>query len=146
MKIFTATNTIGCTLTLILLLICSLPLAAAEPPVFEQDLTQPPPMGITFSGDDAYDPAAGGRAVPIPLYTDSYSGDDAYDPAADGLARPQQNYAVTFSGDDAYDPAAGGRAVPIPLYTDSYSGDDAYDPATEGPVQALPPGYANIGR
>ena len=80
----------------------------------------------------------------------SYSGDDAYDPAAGGTpelsvaAAPQRNVrsgATTWSGDDAYDPAASG--LPAPLLTAlaqrtiagnaaTFSGDDAYDLAAGG--------------
>jgi hypothetical protein len=74
--------------------------------------------GYTYSGDDAYDPAAGGTpersvssATPDPrlsVFTAaaSYSGDDDYDPAAGG--KPGLSAAATFSGDDDYDIAAGG--------------------------------------
>ena len=49
--------------------------------------------GGTFSGDDAYDPAAGAAGLSIVLsagdFADaSFSGDDAYDPAAGGLGAP----------------------------------------------------------
>jgi len=84
----------------------------------------------SYSGDDAYDPAAGGlpsltvAAIPhriIPTGATTFSGDDSYDPAAGGLpvlsvaALPQRiirSDATTFSGDDAYDPAAGGLSAP----------------------------------
>ena len=93
--------------------------------------------GISYSGDDPYDPAAGGlpaislNQVPLGSVASSatsLSGDDAYDPAADGL-EPLENVWVsewaarrditTLSGDDDYDPAAGGTpqlyaAVPGP--------------------------------
>jgi hypothetical protein len=93
--------------------------------------------GISYSGDDPYDPAAGGlptislNQVPLGSVASSattLSGDDAYDPAAGGLD-PLENVWVsewvarrditTLSGDDAYDPAAGGTpqlyaAVPAP--------------------------------
>lgn len=67
-----------------------------------------------YSGDDIYDPAAGGRAYrPYAGPAQSYSGDDAYDAAADGLVqRPLRARNVSYSGDDAYDFAAGGRAQP----------------------------------
>ena len=38
----------------------------------------------------------------------TYSGDDAYDPAAGSQPELSVAAATTFSGDDAYDPAAGG--------------------------------------
>ena len=80
----------------------------------------------SYSGDDAYDPAAGGLlAISVAAVSQqdgrsgatTLSGDDAYDPAAGGLpaisvaAAPQRitrSGATTWSGDDAYDPAAGG--------------------------------------
>jgi hypothetical protein len=79
-----------------------------------------------------------------------YSGDDPYDPAAGGqpekslstsLQRSTSTAASTHSGDDAYDPAAGGqpemslatRVQPsTPMTANTYSGDDAYDPAAGG--------------
>jgi hypothetical protein len=77
----------------------------------------------SYSGDDAYDPAAGGRPVlsvstasepRAPSRALSYSGDDAYDPAAG--SRPailaiaaSESSGLSYSGDDAYDAAAGGR-------------------------------------
>jgi hypothetical protein len=88
-------------------------------------------VGISYSGDDLYDPAAGGRpelsvamasaSERSPFSTGiSYSGDDPYDPAAGG--RPELSVAmasaserspfstgISYSGDDPYDPAAGGR-------------------------------------
>jgi len=94
-------------------------------------------------------PAAPQR-IPGPYY--SYSGDDAYDPAAGGLGSEQQSPDFTnekpdlksggYSGDDAYDPAAGGLSFeqkppagpseqPV-RKSGGYSGDDAYDPAAGG--------------
>jgi hypothetical protein len=110
-----------------------------------------------YSGDDAYDPAAGGTpelsvaALPersAAAVAVSFSGDDAYDPAAGGTselsvaALPERSaaaVAVSYSGDDAYDPAAGGTpelsvaALPersAAAVAVTYSGDDDYDPAT----------------
>jgi hypothetical protein len=82
----------------------------------------------SYSGDDAYDPAAGGLSLgqkPSDLIREQplrksggFSGDDAYDPAAGGLSLEQKSPAVdmegyffnkgSYSGDDPYDPAAGG--------------------------------------
>lgn len=80
----------------------------------------------SYSGDDAYDPAAGGRPDLSVIVTSgrsapgagiSYSGDDAYDPAAGGrpelsvilaARRSRLSTGLSYSGDDAYDPAAGG--------------------------------------
>jgi hypothetical protein len=111
--------------------------------------------GATFSGDDAYDPAAGGRPE-LSVFlayawlkssgTSSYSGDDLYDPAAVSVFWPASRAATrTYSGDDAYDPAAGGDPVPacdlaaaeiirrIVLHVPGgLSGDAAYDPAAGG--------------
>jgi hypothetical protein len=47
--------------------------------------------GGGYSGDDAYDPAAGGQprvslVKPFQASTGSYSGDDVYDPAAGGMS------------------------------------------------------------
>jgi hypothetical protein len=87
-----------------------------------------PGSHYSYSGDDAYDPAAGGLSIkqsPANLAKEQpvrqsggYSGDDAYDPAAGGLSIGQKpaNLAKEqpvrqsggYSGDDAYDPAAGG--------------------------------------
>ena len=77
------------------------------------------PLAAAFarqSGDDAYDPAVGGRpelsvlsalAQRKPTDTSSYSGDDIYDPAAGAVFRPANSVLrSTYSGDDAYDPAA----------------------------------------
>jgi hypothetical protein len=111
-------------------------------------------------------------AIPVVAQTEgvgdgNYSGDDAYDPAAGGLpaisgaAAPQRinrRGATTLSGDDAYDPAAGGLpAISWAGFTQDtdfdlpcaptaselearrsrsvdggFSGDDAYDPAAGG--------------
>ena len=90
----------------------------------------------SFSGDDAYDPAAGSELARLSQAAwSSFSGDDAYDPATG--ARPAAAFhsaPQSLSGDDAYDPAAGSwlarltnRARAI-----SYSGDDAYDLAAGG--------------
>ncbi len=80
----------------------------------------------SYSGDDAYDPAAGGTpelsvaSLPHRIIEEgavTFSGDDAYDPAAGGTPelsvaslphRIIAGGAVTLSGDDTYDPAAGG--------------------------------------
>ena len=128
--------------SLVLLLLAAFPLAAAAGSA----------DGLSYSGDDAYDRAAGGFPD---LYTGvafSFSGDDAYDPAVGGLAaggipeRAAFIFAAGFSGDDAYDPAAGGLAA-VSLFSLSelafcepsvfsveggFSGDDAYDLAAGG--------------
>jgi hypothetical protein len=103
---------------MILALLVVAPLAAA---------TGPEDVG-RFSGDDAYDPAAGGRpelSVAAPSEPSarsarvSFSGDDPYDPAAGGkpelslilaARRSSPGTEVSYSGDDPYDPAAGGWA------------------------------------
>jgi hypothetical protein len=127
--------------SLVLLLLGAFPFAAAAGSL----------DGSSYSGDDAYDPAAGGFPD---LYTGaafSLSGDDAYDIAAGGI--PERGafiFAAGFSGDDAYDPAAGGlesvslfsvaEALRGLAFCDSteladvgrFSGDDAYDPAAGG--------------
>lgn len=121
--------------SLILLLLAAFPLAAAA----------------SYSGDDPYDPAAGGFPELYASVAASFSGDDAYDLAAG--ANPERGallFAAGFSGDDAYDPAAGGlAAVSVFTVTDlraelaacdlsalvvsgGFSGDDAYDPAAGG--------------
>ena len=116
--------------TLILLLLAVFPLAAAAD--HRSDLS--------YSGDDAYDPAAGGlRALSVVAESDvasygsaglamavSYSGDDAYDPAAGGLPA-LSTVAVTASQSDVVD--CGPVGSPI---VGRYSGDDAYDPAAGG--------------
>ena len=127
--------------SLVLLLLGAFPFAAAAGSL----------DGSSYSGDDAYDPAAGGFPE---LYTGapfSLSGDDAYDVAAGGI--PERGafiFASGFSGDDAYDPAAGGlesvslfsvaEALRGFAFCDSseladigrFSGDDAYDLAAGG--------------
>ena len=96
----------------------------------------------SFSGDDAYDPAAGSLLALLTRFADgthaaSYSGDDAYDPAAG--ARPARAFLAaprSYSGDDAYDLAAGSRPALFSRFTGgSYSGDDDYDPAAGGVLQ-----------
>jgi hypothetical protein len=122
--------------SLILLLLAAFPLAAAE---------------ASYSGDDLYDPAAGGFPELYASVAASFSGDDAYDLAAG--ANPERGallFAAGFSGDDPYDPAAGGLpAVALfsvaeswgelaacdlaePVVLGGFSGDDAYDPAAGG--------------
>ena len=102
--------------------------------------------------------ATGGQGV------GTYSGDDAYDPAAGGRPElslnggPRLSAGTSYSGDDAYDPAAGGRpglwlfahAVDVTpsvrcglpaaeiarrsamAIAGGFGGDDAYDPAAGG--------------
>ena len=92
----------------------------------------------TFSGNDAYDLAAG--AFPglfVASFAGSLSGDAAYDAAAGGLAfgsaGSMSRAASTFSGNDAYDLAAG--AFPglfLASFAGSLSGDAAYDAAAGG--------------
>ena len=92
----------------------------------------------TFSGNDAYDLAAG--AFPglfVASFGGSLSGDAAYDAAAGGLvfgsAGSMSRAASTFSGNDAYDLAAG--AFPglfLVSFGGSLSGDAAYDAAAGG--------------
>jgi hypothetical protein len=110
--------------TLILLLAVSFPLAAAAGGA----------SAASYSGDDAYDPAAGGlSAYESPsesaspnqaglAFSAGYSGDDAYDPAAGGLSA---SFSLAAEGDDCDDPS--GLAS-----VGSFSGDDAYDPAAGG--------------
>jgi len=117
---------------LVLLLVVAFPLAAAA----------------SYSGDDLYDPAAGGFPGLYASIAASFSGDDAYDLAAGAFPeRGALLFAAGFSGDDAYDPAAGGLAA-VTLFTladlraelavcdlsavavsGGFSGDDAYDTA-----------------
>jgi hypothetical protein len=127
--------------SLILLLVVAFPLAAAAGFL----------DGNSYSGDDAYDPAAGGFPELYMNGSASLSGDDAYDLAAGALPeRGALLFAAGFSGDDAYDPAAGGLAA-VPLFSvaeslgefakcdpsalsvaGGFSGDDLYDPAAGG--------------
>jgi hypothetical protein len=109
--------------------------------VSRADVFDSPEGGGTFSGDDAYDPAAGGLAVLMSagdVVGATFSGDDAYDPAAGALVvlmSAGDVVGATFSGDDAYDPATGALAVlrsAGDVVGASYSGDDAYDPAADG--------------
>ena len=126
--------------SLILLLVVAFPLAAAA----SLD-------GKSYSGDDPYDPAAGGFPGLYLSVDGSLSGDDAYDLAAGALPeRGALVFAAGFSGDDAYDPAAGGLAA-VSLFSvaelrgelaecdasalsvaGGLSGDDLYDPAAGG--------------
>ena len=127
--------------SLILLLVVAFPLAAAAGPL----------DGRSYSGDDAYDPAAGGFPGLYVSVAASLSGDDAYYVAAGALPeRGALLFAAGFSGDDAYDPAAGGLAA-VSLFSvaeslgelaecdasvlsvaGGFSGDDLYDPAAGG--------------
>gem|GEM_PF-2081384 len=127
--------------SLILLLVVAFPLAAAAGSL----------DGKSYSGDDPYDPAAGGFPGLYLSVDGSLSGDDAYDLAAGALPeRGALVFAAGFSGDDAYDPAAGGLAA-VSLFSvaelrgelaecdasalsvaGGLSGDDLYDPAAGG--------------
>jgi hypothetical protein len=96
------------------------------------------PLAAAFasqSGDDAYDPAAGGRPKLSVLSalarskstgTSSYSGDDIYDPAAMTVFRPASSALPSiYSGDDAYDPAAWHEArtvAPVAAQADPTAG------------------------
>jgi hypothetical protein len=125
--------------SLVLLLAAAFPLAAGAG--FD---------GSTYSGDDAYDRAAGGFPELAMSGAASLSGDGAYDLAAGALPeRGALVFASGFGGDDAYDPAAGGLAA-VSLFSLSeslkvaecdssglsvsgrFGGDDAYDPAAGG--------------
>ena len=123
--------------SLVLLLLAAFPLAAAAGSA----------DGSSYSGDDAYDRAAGGFPDLYASVASSLSGDDAYDLAAGGIPeRAALIFAAGFGGDDAYDPAAGGLAA-VSLFSLSelafceasefavaggFSGDDAYDLAAGG--------------
>jgi hypothetical protein len=124
----------------IVLLLVAFPLAAAAGHS----------QGRTYSGDDAYDPAAGRFAPSSADFAVTFSGDDAYDPAArsSDLASLAASISASYSGDDAYDPAAGGLAAQtnfafIANQGDAagcelaggslvgiHSGDGLYDPAS----------------
>lgn len=104
----------------------------------------------SFTDESLSSPPEVSHRIPGKYY--SYSGDDAYDPAAGGLSPGQKSSDLVkeqpvrksggYSGDDAYDPAAGGlsfeqepptRAPELPVRkSGGYSGDDAYDPAAGG--------------
>ncbi len=106
-------------------LLVTLVLIALPTVIFAQD-------GGNYSGDDAYDPAAGALIASNARFVTNFSGDDdAYDLAAGGQpAETPVRYVNRFSGDDAYDPAAGGLYYePTVRYVANFSGDDAYDPA-----------------
>jgi len=102
---------------LVMLILIALPTA-----IFAQD-------GGNYSGDDAYDPAAGALIASYARFVTNFSGDDAYDLASGG--QPEDTpvlFVNRFSGDDAYDPAAGGFYYePTIRYVSNFSGDDAYD-------------------
>jgi hypothetical protein len=120
--------------TLIVLLLAVFPLAAAAEHTGD----------LSYSGDDAYDPAAGGlrplsgvAASDVASYSPagfaaagSYSGDDAYDPAAGGLPALST---VAASQSDVVDCDPAGSAI-----VGRYSGDDAYDPAAGGDPSGTP--------
>lgn len=127
--------------SLVLLLLGAFPLAAAAGSI----------DGSSYSGDDAYGPAAGGFPELYAGVAPGFSGDDAYDLAAGGNPeRGASIFAAGSSGDDAYDPAAGGlEAVSLISVAEAlrsialceepelagvgrFSGDDAYDPAAGG--------------
>jgi hypothetical protein len=99
---------------LVLLLLVAFPLAAAAGSV----------DGSSYSGDDAYDPAAGGFPELYASVAASFSGDDAYDLAAGAIPeRGALIFAAGFSGDDAYDAAAGGlEAVSLFSVADAMGG------------------------
>jgi hypothetical protein len=114
-KQFTKTEYLSVGLVLLLLLV-AVPVGAQTVDVGD----------VSYSGDDPYDPAAGGLPAislnPVsqpdfPSGAATLSGDDSYDPAAGGLdplSDPwvsewaARRHFTTLSGDDAYDPAAGG--------------------------------------
>jgi hypothetical protein len=112
--------------TLVLLLAASFPLAAAAGA-----------SDVSFSGDDAYDPAAGGLFAAAGAseiasldesgfaFSGGSSGDDAYDPAAGGLSALSASFSLAAESDDCDD--ASGIAL-----VGSFSGDDAYDVAAGG--------------
>jgi hypothetical protein len=122
----------------ILLLLAVFPLAAAA----EHR------SSVSYSGDDAYDPAAGGLGVlsavagsegKVASYSLSgsaiaggYSGDDAYDPAAGGLPALSAGAVIASQSDVADCDPTGFEVV------GRYSGDDAYDPAAGGILYGSP--------
>ena len=95
------------------ILLHAAPAAAVENRVDNPDPFHAVRHGVSFSGDDDYDPAAGGQPLLTRTVASSYSGDDAYDPAAGGQALLVRTFASSYSGDDAYDPAAGGLNQPL---------------------------------
>lgn len=62
----------------------------------------PTELAASYSGDDAYDPAAGGLEA-VSTFAFAASEDEAAD-----CVTPEYTIAESYSGDDAYDPAAGG--------------------------------------
>jgi hypothetical protein len=97
----------------------------------------------SYSGDDAYDPAAGGLpalsvvVVPQRIIRSSastLSGDDAYDPAAGGLPALSVVGLIRSSGSAiACAPSVGELEARSTRSVDGgFSGDDAYDPAAGG--------------
>ena len=125
-------------------LLITLAVIALPTVIFAQD-------GGNYSGDDAYDPAAGALIASNARFVMNFSGDDAYDLAAGGEpAKTPMRYVNCFSGDDAYDPAAGGLYYyePTVRYLATFSGDDAYDPAGfffEPPAQDVFDVSASVG-
>ena len=129
---------------IVLLLLAAVPVAAQTGDVGK----------ASYSGDDGYDPAAGGLPAislspgslgSIASSATSLSGDDAYDPAAGGL-EPLVNHWVsewaarrhitTLSGDDAYDRAAGGTPQLYVAVTAQSSGSAVACAPSESELEA----------
>ncbi|MGD8397871.1 MAG: hypothetical protein PVG11_03365 [Anaerolineae bacterium] len=118
----------------------------------------------SFSGDDAYDPAAGGSPALLAVtdyvaagrtFDRALAGDAAYDPAAGGLPAlaifqvagydmAARAFDSSLSGDAAYDAAAGGLSAFVAEcdvaqlgVAGGYSGNDAYDLAAGGNPDGL---------
>jgi hypothetical protein len=88
----------------------------------------------SYSGDDAYDPAAGGQPERSIAAADTCSGPDPYDPASG--CHPELSLLDVAPGNSAdnacglsADEIASRKALRIP---GGLSGDDAYDPAAGG--------------
>ena len=116
-----------------LLLLVAAPVAAQAAVVGEH----------SYSGDDAYDPAAGGlpalSAFAVPqratrIAASTLSGDDAYDPAAGGLPTLSAVSSVQNSGSALpCAPSADELEARSTRWVDGgFGGDDDYDPAAGG--------------
>jgi hypothetical protein len=97
----------------------------------------------SYSGDDVYEPVAGGPPAlsvgalaewSVPTTAGGYSGDDAYDQAAGGT--PEQSIAILVAQVSpvvACSPSTGGAIAQSAWATGGdFSGDDDYDPVAAG--------------
>lgn len=129
--------------TLVLLLLAAVSIPTAFGSQGESPIPSSAGATATYSGDDDYDPAAGGtpeQSVIAPAASASPLVDCTLSPN-EIAARRALTIEAGFSGDDDYDPAAGGMPeLSVIALAErsalsgsvSYSGDDDYDPAAGG--------------